>query len=165
MNPPSFTGSSTTEDPKFFVEELQKVFEVMHVADAKRVELAAYQLKNRATSRGDTSGEGGGENHLYAITSRQEQENSPDVVTGMIKVFTLNVYDLLDPGASLSFVTPYVAMKFDVLPEKLWLHVLEQRAEYVPSATRQVCLAKLRLQFLRSFQPFCSFFARNCPCF
>ncbi|KAH0776456.1 hypothetical protein KY290_007867 [Solanum tuberosum] len=54
-----------------------------------------------------------------AITSRQDQENSPDVVTGMIKVFTLNVCALIDLGASLSFVTPYVAMKFDVLPEKL----------------------------------------------
>ena len=37
----------------------------------------------------------------------------------MIKVFTLDVYALLDLGASLSFVTPYVATKFDVLPEKL----------------------------------------------
>uniref|UniRef100_M1DV73 Uncharacterized protein n=1 Tax=Solanum tuberosum TaxID=4113 RepID=M1DV73_SOLTU len=38
---------------------------------------------------------------------------------------------------------------FDPLPSGL--RVLEQRAEYVPSATHQVCLAKLRLQFLRSF--------------
>ncbi|KAH0683010.1 hypothetical protein KY289_020762 [Solanum tuberosum] len=37
----------------------------------------------------------------------------------MIKVFTLDVYALLDPGASLSFVTPYVVMNFDVLTEKL----------------------------------------------
>uniref|UniRef100_M1DXR0 Gag-pol protein n=1 Tax=Solanum tuberosum TaxID=4113 RepID=M1DXR0_SOLTU len=45
MNPPSFKGSSTAEDPGNFIKELQKVFEVMHVADAKRVELASYQLK------------------------------------------------------------------------------------------------------------------------
>jgi len=45
MNPPDFTGSSVTEDPKIFVEELHKVFEVMHVADAKCVELAAYKQK------------------------------------------------------------------------------------------------------------------------
>ncbi|KAK4715864.1 hypothetical protein R3W88_014202 [Solanum pinnatisectum] len=45
MNPPSFTGSSVTEDPENFVEELQKAFEIMHVADAERVELAAYQMK------------------------------------------------------------------------------------------------------------------------
>ena len=46
MNPPSFTGSSNTENPENFMEELKKVFDVMHVIDAERVELAAYQLKN-----------------------------------------------------------------------------------------------------------------------
>ncbi|KAH0679012.1 hypothetical protein KY284_020097 [Solanum tuberosum] len=73
----------------------------------------------RAASRGATSGAGGGGNCLYAFTSRQEQENSPDVVTSMIKVFPFDVYALLDLGASLSFVTPYVAMNFDVHPEQL----------------------------------------------
>jgi len=43
-----FTGSSVTEDPENFVEELQKVFKVMHVVDAERVELAAYKLKGVA---------------------------------------------------------------------------------------------------------------------
>uniref|UniRef100_M1D9J5 Gag-pol polyprotein n=1 Tax=Solanum tuberosum TaxID=4113 RepID=M1D9J5_SOLTU len=47
MNPPSFTGSIITEDPENFIEELQKVLKVMHIVDAKRVELAAYQLKGR----------------------------------------------------------------------------------------------------------------------
>ena len=42
-------------------------------------------------------------------------------------------------------------------PSPSGLRVLEQRAECVPSANRQVCLAMLRLQLLRSFQPFCSF--------
>ena len=37
----------------------------------------------------------------------------------MIKVFTFNVYALLDLGVSLSFVTPYVANKFEILLEKL----------------------------------------------
>ncbi|WMV30305.1 hypothetical protein MTR67_023690 [Solanum verrucosum] len=46
MNPPSFTGSNVTEDLENFVKELQKVFEIMHVADAERVELDAYQLKS-----------------------------------------------------------------------------------------------------------------------
>ncbi|KAK4724206.1 hypothetical protein R3W88_026985 [Solanum pinnatisectum] len=45
MNPLDFTGSSVTEDPENFVEELQKMFEAMHVVDVERVELAAYQLK------------------------------------------------------------------------------------------------------------------------
>ena len=48
MNPPSFTDLSTNEDPNNFVEELKKVFNVMHVVDAERVELVAYQLNNVA---------------------------------------------------------------------------------------------------------------------
>ncbi|KAG5595585.1 hypothetical protein H5410_036817 [Solanum commersonii] len=48
MNPPSFTGLSVTEDPENFIEELQKVFKIMHVADVERVELATHQLKSVA---------------------------------------------------------------------------------------------------------------------
>ena len=44
IEPPGFTSSTTIEDPKKFMEELKKVFEVMHVADSERVELASYQL-------------------------------------------------------------------------------------------------------------------------
>ncbi|XP_019070253.1 uncharacterized protein [Solanum lycopersicum] len=47
--------------------------------------------------RGATSGTGGGANRLDAVTSRQNKENSPDFINGMIKVFALDVYDLLDP--------------------------------------------------------------------
>ena len=37
----------------------------------------------------------------------------------MLQVFYVNVYALLDPGASLYFVIPLVARKFDVLPDVL----------------------------------------------
>ena len=39
---------NNNKDPENFVEELKKVFEVMHVVDVKRDELAAYQLKGVA---------------------------------------------------------------------------------------------------------------------
>ena len=48
MNPPSFTGSIVTENPENFIEELKRVFDVMHVADAERVELVAYPRKSVA---------------------------------------------------------------------------------------------------------------------
>ncbi|KAG5576254.1 hypothetical protein H5410_056388 [Solanum commersonii] len=48
MNPSSFTVSNTSEDLENFIKELKKVFDVMHVDDTERVELAAYQLKNFA---------------------------------------------------------------------------------------------------------------------
>ena len=43
---------------------------------------------------------------------------SPDVVTGMIEVFTFDVYALSDPRASLSFVTSYVSNQLEILPKK-----------------------------------------------
>ncbi|WMV46775.1 hypothetical protein MTR67_040160 [Solanum verrucosum] len=36
-----------------------------------------------------------------------------DVVTGMLKVFHLDVYALFDPGSTLSFMMPYLSMRFD----------------------------------------------------
>ena len=73
---------------------------------------------DRVVSRGVIFGTGGGENHLYAITSIQEQENSLDVIMGIIKFFTSDVYALLCPGASLFFVTSYVANQFEIRSEK-----------------------------------------------
>ncbi|KAG5615358.1 hypothetical protein H5410_015182 [Solanum commersonii] len=84
-----------------------------------RAQSSSYTLPDKAAPRGATSGTDEGANHQYVNTSCQEHENSPDVVIGMIKVFTFYIYALLDPGASLSFVTLYVAMNFDVLPKKL----------------------------------------------
>nr|XP_004239542.1 uncharacterized protein LOC101263910 [Solanum lycopersicum] len=65
MNPPSFMVSITTENPENFVEELKKVFYVMHVADAKRVELTAYQLKTVARTWFDQWNEGRDEDAPY----------------------------------------------------------------------------------------------------
>ncbi|KAH0710891.1 hypothetical protein KY284_012318 [Solanum tuberosum] len=45
---------------------------------------------------------------------------TPDVVTGMLQIFDLDVYTLIDPGATLSFVTPLVAKKFHVESELLY---------------------------------------------
>ncbi|WMV25101.1 hypothetical protein MTR67_018486 [Solanum verrucosum] len=50
---------------------------------------------------------------------RHEQEGSLDVVTDMLNVFHLDACSMLDPGATLSFVMPYVAMKFDIPPDVL----------------------------------------------
>ena len=42
-------------------------------------------------------------NRFYALRSRVEQETSPDVVIGMLKISTLDLYALLDTGATLSY--------------------------------------------------------------
>ncbi|XP_015084186.1 uncharacterized protein LOC107027566 [Solanum pennellii] len=79
-----------------------------------RAQSSSFDPPDRAAPRRSTYGTGGGANRLYAITSRQEQENSLDVVTGMIKVFNFDVYALLDPGPSLYYVTPYVANQLSI---------------------------------------------------
>ncbi|KAH0776452.1 hypothetical protein KY290_007863 [Solanum tuberosum] len=84
-----------------------------------RAQSSSVVPPDRTAPRGATSSTGRGVNRLYAITSCHKQGNSPNVFTGMIRVFAFDVYALLDPRASLSFVTPYVANKFDVLPERL----------------------------------------------
>ncbi|WMV19044.1 hypothetical protein MTR67_012429 [Solanum verrucosum] len=66
MNPPSFMGSSTIEDPENFIEELKKIFDVMHVADTERVELAMYQLKDVARTWFDQWKGGRAENAQHA---------------------------------------------------------------------------------------------------
>ncbi|XP_069148114.1 uncharacterized protein [Solanum lycopersicum] len=58
-------------------------------------------------------------NRFYALRSRGEQETSPDVVTGLLKVLSIDEYALLDPSSTLSFVTPLVAKKIDILPDSL----------------------------------------------
>ena len=48
-----------------------------------------------------------------------EQESSPDFVTNMFQFCSINVYYLLELCDTISFVTPLVARKFDVLPDVL----------------------------------------------
>ena len=48
-------------------------------------------------------------NRFYAPVSRGEQETSSDVVIGILKFFSIDVYAILDPSATLSCLTPLVA--------------------------------------------------------
>ena len=57
--------------------------------------------------------------HFYALHSKGAQESSSDVVTGILQVFSIDVYVFPDLGDKLSFVTPLVSRKFDILPDIL----------------------------------------------
>ncbi|XP_049378133.1 uncharacterized protein LOC125842894 [Solanum stenotomum] len=57
-------------------------------------------------------------NCFYAVQTRGDQENSPDEVTCMLKFFLIDVYALLDLGATLCFVTPYIAMRMALVELK-----------------------------------------------
>ncbi|XP_070017401.1 uncharacterized protein [Nicotiana sylvestris] len=59
----------------------------------------------------------GGPNRFYVMSGRQTTEASLDVVTGILAVQYHDVYALIDPSSTLSYVTPFVAMEFGVNPD------------------------------------------------
>ncbi|XP_009766245.1 uncharacterized protein [Nicotiana sylvestris] len=61
MKPPVFTGSKKDEDPQNFIDEVQKIFPVMHATDTEAAELAAYQLKDVSNTWYETWAESRGE--------------------------------------------------------------------------------------------------------
>ena len=71
------------------------------------------------TQKGATIVEPPKRNMFYALKGREEQEKSIDLVTGMLQVFSTSIYALLDPGSTLSFVTPLLALTFEIFPEVL----------------------------------------------
>ena len=48
MNPPSFLGSKADEDPQEFLDQVQKVTDIMGVTSSEGAELATYQLQDVA---------------------------------------------------------------------------------------------------------------------
>ena len=49
------------------------------------------------------------------LSNLRDQGDSPNIVIAMLQVFSLDVYALIDPTATLCFVTPLMVTKFDVL--------------------------------------------------
>ena len=86
---------------------------------ANRAQSSSVSPRDKASPRGVTTVTFRGIIHLYAINNTQEQKDSPDVVTGIIRVFDFTVYALLDQGASLSFLNPYIGINFDIISQKL----------------------------------------------
>ena len=74
------------------------------------------QDKGSGQSQASGSSDDQKKNRFYALHSRGKQETSLDVVTSMIKIFTLDVYALLDSGSTLSFVTHLVAKNLMLYP-------------------------------------------------
>ncbi|XP_070024795.1 uncharacterized protein [Nicotiana sylvestris] len=72
----------------------------------------------RGAARGGAQSSGG-PSRFYAMSGRQTAEASLDVVTGIPTVQSHDVYALIDPSSTLSYVTPFVAMEFGIEPEQL----------------------------------------------
>ncbi|XP_070002215.1 uncharacterized protein [Nicotiana sylvestris] len=72
----------------------------------------------RGAARGGAQSSGG-PNRFYAISGRQTAQASLDIITGILTVQSHNVYALIDPGSTLSYVTPFVAMEFGIESDQL----------------------------------------------
>ncbi|XP_070023200.1 uncharacterized protein [Nicotiana sylvestris] len=72
----------------------------------------------RGAARGGAQSSGG-PSRFYAMSGRQTAEASLDVVTGILTIQSHDVYALIDPGSTLSYVTPFVAMEFGIEPDQL----------------------------------------------
>ena len=72
----------------------------------------------QAQSNGHSS-EASKRNNFYALHSSGEQEQSLDMITGILQVFSIDFYALLDAGDTLLFVTSLVATKYDIPPDVL----------------------------------------------
>ncbi|XP_070017409.1 uncharacterized protein [Nicotiana sylvestris] len=72
----------------------------------------------RDAVRGGARGRGG-PSRFYALSGCQNAEASPDVATGILSVQAIDCYALIDPGSSLSYVTPFIPSSFGVEPEQL----------------------------------------------
>ncbi|XP_075076654.1 uncharacterized protein LOC142163281 [Nicotiana tabacum] len=88
---------------------------------AQSTNSAAHHNSQAQQGRGATKSNnaGGGRNRLYALADRQDTEAHGDVVTCMLTIFTFDVYALIDPVSTLSYVTPYIAKNFGIELEKL----------------------------------------------
>ena len=54
--------------------------------------------------------------HMHALGDRQNLKTSLDVFTGTFSIFSNIMYALIDPGSTLSYVTPLIAGKFKRTP-------------------------------------------------
>lgn len=71
-----------------------------------RAQCSSVVPPERPAPRGAISCTGGGENFLYTITSRHKQENFPDVVTSIIKVFVFLCLCIARPRSKFIFCKP-----------------------------------------------------------
>ena len=78
-----------------------------------------FQAKGGGQAQASGSSDAPKKNRFYSFLSMGDKETSPDVVTSMLKIFSIDVYALLDPSDIFSFFTPVIAKKFDILPDIL----------------------------------------------
>lgn len=65
-------------------------------------------------------GVGSSRNSLYALSTHKDSKVSLNIVTCMLHIFSHDIYMLIDPRSTLSYVTPYMVEKFCFEPENIF---------------------------------------------
>lgn len=76
-------------------------------------------VAGRGRGRGGVSGSSGPSNRIYALATRQDQEASPNVITGTLLICSQAMYVLIDPSSTLSFISPLVACDIAIESEPI----------------------------------------------
>lgn len=74
-------------------------------------------ISSASTPNGVTSGTSIGKNYLYALATHKKSESSLDICTGILLIFSCDVYWFLDLGSTLSNVNLYVVVHFNFGPK------------------------------------------------
>ncbi|XP_047264473.1 uncharacterized protein LOC124896743 [Capsicum annuum] len=93
MNPPTFTGMKVDEEhPQGFLDQMEKILRlVVHIQQVEEEKTKKAEFGERQGKKFRFSKQGGGQQHgglddgrnrLYALTTRQKSEESPNVMTG-----------------------------------------------------------------------------------
>lgn len=61
---------------------------------------------------------------LYVIATHMEFEASPNIFTGTLHFFSYDVYYLPYPRSTLSYLTPYMVVRFSLNPKGIFNHFL-----------------------------------------
>ncbi|XP_060177947.1 uncharacterized protein LOC132607886 [Lycium barbarum] len=70
----------------------------------------------RGRGREGASSSSGPQNRIYALAGRHDLESSPDVVTSILSVCSHDVYPLIYPSSTLSYITSYIAKRIGAFP-------------------------------------------------
>lgn len=70
------------------------------------------QLLSSSSPKSATSSNGTSQNNLYAYATLPEYEAFSDIITGMLDLFSRDVYYLLNLGSTLYYITLYVEVNF-----------------------------------------------------
>ncbi|XP_059288583.1 uncharacterized protein LOC132041923, partial [Lycium ferocissimum] len=68
--------------------------------------------------RGGSPSLNGPPNHIYVLARQQDLDYSPDVVTSILSMSSHDVYALIDPSSTLSYVTPFITDELPGLPQE-----------------------------------------------